>query len=138
MTRRPTSALRRITHRVAAQRERGSSTIEMVILLPSLLAVMFLGVQAALMYQGRTIALAAAQEGARAAAAENGSASAGIAAAKSYVATTTAGLEGTTVSGSRSATEAQITGTTKTVSLVPGWKPTIKQSASMPVERVTG
>ena len=42
-------------------------SIELVILLPALFAVMFLGMQAALFYHARTVAIAAAQEGARAA-----------------------------------------------------------------------
>ena len=46
------------------QDERGSVSIQMVILLPALFAVMFLGMQAALFYHARTVAIAAAQEGA--------------------------------------------------------------------------
>lgn len=129
--------LRRTIHQVAARRERGSSTIELVILLPALFSLMFLGVQAAVMYQGRTIALAAAQEGARLAAGEHGTAAVGIDAASAFVATTSAGLTGTAVRGTRNAAEARITVTTHTVSVIPGWKPTITQSASMPVEKVT-
>ncbi len=136
MTPRPPLTLR-LTHRVTVQRERGSATIQMVVLLPALFSLMFLGVQTALMYQGRTIALAAAQEGARAAAGETGSVSAGISAASTFVAATTAGLKGTTVSGSRTATEARITVVTRTVSVIPGWKPDISQSAVMPVEKLT-
>ena len=60
----------------------------MVILLPALFAVMFLGMQAALFYHARTVAIAAAQEGARAAGAEDGTAAAGIAAASDFVADT--------------------------------------------------
>jgi Flp pilus assembly protein TadG len=109
----------------------------MVILLPALFALMFLGMQAALMYQGRAVALAAAQEGAREAASETGTAISGIRAAESFVATSTTGLTGTTVVGQRTATEATITVTTSTLSVIPGWGPTITQSASLPVERVT-
>ena len=58
----------------------------MVILMPVLFSVMFLGLQAALFYHARTVAIAAAQEGARAAGAETGTASDGIAAATSFVA----------------------------------------------------
>jgi Flp pilus assembly protein TadG len=134
--------LRHRTHQVAepvqARSDQGSVTIQMVVLLPALFTLMFLGVQGALMYQGRTIALAAAQEGARDAAGETGTAASGMAAATSFVSTTTAGLSGTSVSGVRTADTARITVTTHTVSLLPGWKPTITQSAAMPVERVTG
>src|SRR3954468_9312371 len=65
--------------------ERGSATIELVILLPVLFAVMFLGMQAALFYHARTVAIAAAQEGARAAGAENGKTSDGINAAYAFI-----------------------------------------------------
>ena len=117
--------------------DRGSTSIEMVILLPALFALMFLGMQAALMYQGRAVALAAAQEGAREAASETGTAVSGIRTAEAFVAASTSGLKNTTVEGQRTATEATITVRATTLSVIPGWTPTIAQSASMPVERVT-
>jgi Flp pilus assembly protein TadG len=107
-------------------------------LMPALFALMFLGVQAALIYQGRTIALAAAQTGAREAAAEHGTAATGRQEAAAFVAATTAGLRGTSVTASRTATTASVTVTTHTISVLPGWTPQIKQSATMPVERLTG
>lgn len=112
--------------------------MQMVVLMPALFTLMFLGVQAAVLYQGRTIALAAAQEGARASAAADGTNSSGIAAASDFVASTSAGLKNSSVSGSRTSTTATITVTTHTVSLIPFVDPTITQSASMPVERITG
>lgn len=132
-----------LAHSLVAQpaarlRERGSSTIQLVVLLPALFSLMFLGVQAALMYQGRTIALAAAQEGAREAATENGTNARGIAAAESFLTTSTAGLSDTTVTAARSGTEVRITVSAKTVSVITGWNPRITQSATLPVERVTG
>ena len=107
-------------------------------LLPALFTLMFVFVQGAMLYQGRAVALAAAQEGARAAAVEHGTAAAGVAAAQAYVNATTVGLEGTTVTGQRTATHATVNITTHTVSLVPGWQPTVEQSATLPVERITG
>ncbi|SRR6266705_1554040 len=47
------------------QRDRGSSAIELAILAPMLLALIWLTIQYALYYQGRQVALAAAQLGAR-------------------------------------------------------------------------
>jgi Flp pilus assembly protein TadG len=117
--------------------ERGSTSIEMVILLPALFALMFLGLQAALLYQGRAVALAAAQEGAREAAAETGTAVSGIRTAEIFVATSTSGLTNATVVGQRTATVATITVSATSLSVIPGWNPTITQSASLPVERVT-
>lgn len=117
--------------------DRGATSIEMVILLPALFALMFLGMQAALVYQGRAVVLAAAQEGARDAAAETGTAVSGIRTAEAFVETSTTGLTGTTVVGTRTATVATITVSATTLSVIPGWNPTITQSASLPVERVT-
>ena len=133
-TRRSASTLAR---RRRGSADRGSTSIEMVILLPALFALMFLGMQAALMYQGRAVALAAAQEGAREAASETGTAVSGIRTAETFVAASTSGLKNTTVEGQRTATEATLTVRATTLSVIPGWTPTITQSASMPVERVT-
>ena len=110
----------------------------MVFLLPALFTLMFCGVQAGIWYQGKAVALAAAQEGARAAAAENGTVGAGISAASGYVSSTTVGLKETTVTGQRTVAEATVSVTTHTLSLVPGWSPEISQSATLPVERITG
>ena len=63
---------------------------------------MFLGMQAALFYHARTVAIAAAQEGARAAGAENGTAAAGSARARDFL-TDTGGDALTGTSGHRPA-----------------------------------
>ena len=114
-------------------------TVQLVVLMPALFALMFAGVQAAMFYHGRTVAIAAAQEGARAAAAQNGTIGAGEAAASAFVAA--AGGEGVlravTVSSSRSATTATTVVTGSILSVIPGWTPTVTQSASAPVERLT-
>jgi Flp pilus assembly protein TadG len=111
----------------------------MVILMPVLFSVMFLGLQAALFYHARTVAITAAQEGARATGAETGSASDGIRAATSFIAA--AGgpdvFENSSVSGSRSATQATVTVRGATLSVIPGWHPMVQQSATVPVERIT-
>lgn len=128
---------RRLVTWLTARQERGSATIQMVVLLPALFTLMFLGAQGAVLYQGREIALAAAQEGVRRAAAADGTTSAGVAAASNFVASTSAGLTNTAVSGRRTATTATITVTTHTTSLIPFFSPQITQSASRPVERLT-
>src|SRR5829696_452597 len=130
----------RLVRRAAARRDqRGSTSVQMVILMPVLFFVMFLGLQAALFYHARTVAIAAAQEGARAAGAETGTASDGIAAATSFVAA--AGgpdvLQNASVSGSRSATEANVTVRGAALSVIPGWSLNVEQSATVPVERIT-
>ncbi|MBL0884848.1 TadE/TadG family type IV pilus assembly protein [Myceligenerans indicum] len=123
---------------VSGPSERGSASIQYVFILPALFTLMFAFVQGAMYYQGKTIAIAAAEEGARIAASEGGTLAEGQAAARLYVANTTVGLSGTLVSGAGSADQVTITVTTHTVSLVPAWSPTVVQSASLPVERITG
>ncbi|WP_286175691.1 TadE/TadG family type IV pilus assembly protein [Arthrobacter sp. NEB 688] len=106
--------------------------------MPALFAVMFLGLQAALVYHARTLALAAAQEGARAAGAERSSVAAGASSARSFL-DDTAGdaLSATTVSARRTATTSTVTITGRALSVIPGWQPHVTQSASVPVERIT-
>ncbi|MFT4264111.1 MAG: pilus assembly protein [Nocardioides sp.] len=119
--------------------ERGSVSIELVILLPALFAVMFLGMQAALYYHARTVAIAAAQEGAKAAGGESAKAADGVSAASSFV--DEAGgddvLPGATATENRTATTVTVTVRGHSLSVVPGWSPSIVQSASLPAERVT-
>jgi Flp pilus assembly protein TadG len=130
---RPARSIRRIRD------ERGSATVELVILLPALFAVMFLGMQAALYYHARTVAIAAAQEGARAAGSEIGRESDGIAAANKFV--SDAGgddvLVGAAFTADRSGTTATVTVQGFSLSVIPGWKPVVRQTASVPTERLT-
>lgn len=119
--------------------ERGSVTIQMVFLMPALFLVMFLGLQGALYYHAREVALAAAQEGAREAGSENGTRDSGVATARTFL--TDAGgsdvMTSTSVSGSRSTTTATVTVTGESMSVIPGWHVTVSQSATVPVERLT-
>lgn len=112
--------------------------LEVVVLYPLLFALMFLGVQGALIYQGRAVALAAAQEGARAAAAHGASIGDGLREARAFADESSANLRDTDVSGHRSATEVTVEVHTSPQSVVPGWHPRLEQSATLPVERVTG
>ncbi|WP_310964105.1 TadE/TadG family type IV pilus assembly protein [Nocardioides terrisoli] len=125
--------------RARLHEERGSVSIELVILLPALFAVMFLGMQAALFYHARTTAIAAAQEGARAAGAEHGRTTDGAAAANAFI--DEAGGDGvltnTTTTVHRTSTTATVTITGFSLSVIPGWHVRIVQSASVPVERLT-
>lgn len=100
---------------------------------------MFLGMQAALYYHARTVAIAAAQEGARAAGSEIGRESDGIAAANEFV--SDAGgddvLVGAAFTADRSGTTATVTVQGFSLSVIPGWKPVVRQTASVPIERLT-
>jgi Flp pilus assembly protein TadG len=118
---------------------RGSVSIELVILLPALFAVMFLGMQAALFYHARTVAIAAAQEGARAAGAEQGHEADGVGAANDFIAEAGGDdvLTATSATARRATTTATVTVTGFSLSVIPGWKVRITQSATVPVERLT-
>lgn len=119
--------------------DRGSASIQLMILLPVMFLAMFTAMQAALYYHARAIAIAAAQEGAREAGSESGSRDSGVGVAKNFI--TQAGgsdaLTSADVSASRSATIATVTVTGTSLSVIPGWNVTITQSSSVPVERLT-
>lgn len=109
----------------------------MLVFLPILFAVLFGGVQAAMYHHARTIAIAAAQEGARAAAAEFGTSAAGISVANSFA--TQVGrdaLTGVTVTARRTPTTATITVSGNSLTVIPGWDPRVTQSATLPVEKI--
>ncbi|WP_281255251.1 TadE/TadG family type IV pilus assembly protein [Isoptericola jiangsuensis] len=118
--------------------ERGSVALEVAIVMPVVLTLFFLGLQAALLYMGRTAALAAAQEGAQVAAGESGTIAGGIAAAQGLADASTMVLESMSVTGVKTATEAHMTVSVRVASLVPGWQPQVTASVAMPVEEVTG
>jgi Flp pilus assembly protein TadG len=114
-------------------------SLELAILLPALFAVMFLGMQAALYYHARTVAIAAAQEGARAAGGEQGKEADGEHAATAFV--DDAGgddvLSGVTTTATRTATTATVVVQGHSLSVIPGWSPQVRQVATVEVERLT-
>jgi len=134
---RPAKSSSRLDRR--RREDRGSVSIELVILLPVLFAVMFLGMQAALFYHARTVAIAAAQEGSRAAGGEHGTESDGATAASDFVDEVGGDdvLPGASATADRTTTTVTVTVTGHSLSVIPGWNPVVKQSASLPVERLT-
>ncbi len=110
-----------------------------MILLPALFAVMFLGMQAALFYHARSVAIAAAQEGARVAGGEHGKESDGEQAASAFI--EDAGgddvLSGATTTANRTATTVTVVVQGHSLSVIPGWSPVVRQVASVPAERLT-
>lgn len=105
-------------------------------MIPAVLLLLFLSIQVAMYSVARSVALNAAQEGLTAARGYNGSAAAGSARAQDFV--TRAGgdlLTDTHVSVTRTATQATVTVTGSSLSLVPGLHWQIRQSATGPVER---
>lgn len=119
--------------------ERGSLTLEASILFPALLAIMLVGTQAAMWFHARSVAIGAAADGARAQSLERAVDGDGQAAALEFV--SQAGgedvLRGVGASSRRSPTSVSVTVTGSSMSLVPGWNPSVEQSATVPLERVT-
>ena len=117
--------------------ERGAVTVEMVVLMPVLLATLFGGIQAGVVFHARHIAIAAAQEGAREAAAYQAGLPDGIDTATT-TATDWAGqtLTGIQVTGRRTTTRVSITVAGSAISLLPGVSWPIEQTATLPVERL--
>lgn len=108
-------------------------------MLPAFFLVMFLGVQAALYFHARTVAITAATEGAKAAAVHNGQALDGQAAALAFV--EQAGgddvLPDAAASGSATATSITLVVSGHALSVVPGWRPEVRQHVTAPRERLT-
>lgn len=132
-----TSTLLRLLRllRWAEKSERGSTSIQMVVLMPALFSVLFLGLQAALYYHASTVAGAAAQDGARVAASY---ASSGIAAgtttALSALDQSHGSLQNYTVVGTAGADGPAVTVTGNSLSLIPGLTLSVTRSASLPWE----
>ena len=92
---------------------------------------------AAMYHFGATSAQAAAQTAASAAAVEGGSAKACEQAAARFIATLGDALSDVTITCRRTATAASATIAGTTLSLVPGWSPSVTQSVAVAVERVS-
>ena len=110
----------------------------MVVITPVLFLLMFTAIQVALISYARSIALAAAQNAARAEAAYQAPAGAGQNAVNAFIAQTGDGLTFPQVSVQRTAVQVNVTVTGTAISvvpLVPGW--TVTQSASEPIEQFT-
>ena len=125
--------------RVAA--ERGSATLEVAILGPALLLVVFTIIQLGLWSYARSLALAAAQEGVAAAAAHGARPGDGVARARQFLERSAGdSLVATSVATSASnATRVRIEVSGRSLSVIPGVDGmTVTQSAEAPVERFVG
>lgn len=119
--------------------ERGSTSIQMVVLMPALFAIMILGLQGALYYYASNIAGAAAHEGASAASAyQNGEdQSAGVAAASAALEQSHGSLQDWQVSVSATADAVTVVVTGQPLSVLPGLELQVARSATLPWERVS-
>lgn len=118
----------------------GSASLEIAILAPALLLLVFAIVQGGLLFYARNLALAAAQEGATAGSAYHAPAGAGTARARAFLTEQAAdSLTSTTVTSTGSTTTVvriQVTG--RSLSVLPGLPGlVVTQSAEAPVERFT-
>jgi Flp pilus assembly protein TadG len=119
--------------------DRGSAAIEFAITAVAVMAIMFAAIQAATWYWARSIALAAAQEGADAQRAYNADPGDGLAKANAFIASTGDGLNDATVSITSDAEQIQVTVVGRCLSVIPGFCNTVPVSATVhgTIERVT-
>jgi len=127
--------------RRAGRGDRGSSAVELVILTPMLLALIWLFIQYALYYQGRQVALAAAQIGARVARQDANSVPGWQAIAERSAESYYAGLGTKVLGGAVTAvavplgvSQVRVTVTGQAASIMFGLTLTIHESAGGPIE----
>jgi Flp pilus assembly protein TadG len=106
-----------------------------VILLPLVVTMVFLVIQAALVYHARSIVAAAAEDAARAAQVEGGSAADGRAVASEILAGSAGLIPGPVVSVERGTTDVRVTVRARVRGPVPWLHLTVEASAGGPVER---
>ena len=119
--------------------ERGSTSIQLVMLMPVLFAAMFLGLQAALYYYASNVAGAAAHEGASAASAYQSQANLGlgVAAASAALEQSHGSLENWRVDASPTADAVTVTVTGQALSVLPGLELQVSRSATLPWEQLS-
>lgn len=115
--------------------ETGSTSVELVVVLPALFSLIFLGVQAGLYFHARQVVIAAANQGALAAAAEYGTASDGHEAATTFLDQTgDVALTGWSVNADRDLERAVVRVEAASYAVLPFLTPTVTAQASMPSE----
>ncbi len=120
--------------------DRGSSSLELLIVFPLLLTLVFALVAGALGYHARNVALAAADEGLRAATNETGDVAAGAGAATDFLASSGGSrfLSGVEITTATSGEEVSVTVRGSSLSLLPGIPGLpVAQTAAGPRERFT-
>lgn len=116
--------------------EDGSSTVEVVIVFPLLILTLMLVFQFAFWYHARHVALAAAEEGARAARVDTGTAAAGAARAERFVRDLGSSvIVNPKVSASRNLDVARVEVSGQARNVVPGLRLPIRQASQGPIER---
>lgn len=127
-----------MTHAAARRADRGSATVEIAILGPVVLLLVFTLVQSALWYYARGLALAAAQQGATAAAAYGATPATGAAHAREFLAGQDSLREVQVDAAASTRTQVRVQVTGRALSVLPGVAGIlITQDAYAPVERFT-
>jgi Flp pilus assembly protein TadG len=122
-----------------AKAEDGSSTVEVVIVFPLLILTLMLVFQFAFWYHARHVALAAAEEGARAARVDTGTAEAGAARAERFLGDLGPSvMVNPKVSASRTLDVARVEVSGQARNVVPGLRLPIREVSQGPVERFRG
>jgi Flp pilus assembly protein TadG len=127
-------------HAQDRERERGSASVEVAILLPIIMVLLFAGPQLTMWYFAREAVTAAAQAGARAASLDGAQPGAGPAAANSYLNSLGSGtLTGYTSSEQDSATTVSIHIHAEVPNVIPlpGFSTSVDVSISRDTERFT-
>ncbi|MFX0593223.1 TadE/TadG family type IV pilus assembly protein [Melissospora conviva] len=127
-----------MTRRTPAQRDRGASPVELAITMPAILLLLFASIQVAAVFLARSVALNAAQIGVNATRVLDGVDEAeGEAQAREFVAGAGDWLTLGTVEASRGEREVTVTVSGEALSLLPGVRFPVSQTAHGPVERFT-
>ncbi|MFI5926609.1 TadE family protein [Micromonospora sp. NPDC051543] len=126
---------------VTGDRERGANPVELAVVMPLILVLLFASLQVAAVFLARATALNAAQSGVNAERRYNASNGAGVASAKQFLSTSGSWLLGWDKAGGPSCVTSEIdvtcTVSGRSLSVVPGVDFEIGQTAHGPVERVT-
>lgn len=116
--------------------ERGASGVEFLIMATALFGLFTILVQFGINLHAQRVAEAAAREGAVEAARFDGTEGAGSSTAKEYVTEDgSPAVTGSTISASRTGTQATVTVTVEVVSIMPWLDDPITSTATVPVER---
>ena len=131
-----------VTHGRMRRSDAGVATLELVVIFPVLLLLLFGIFQGALYFHGRNVLLAAAEQGVRAARldAQPDRAATAVQQARQFLLDTgeLKNLSGLTITPTVDAGQVRITLTARTVSLLPGVPgPQVSQTAAGSIERFT-
>jgi Flp pilus assembly protein TadG len=121
------------------RRERGAVNLEIAVLMPAVLALVLVAIQAAAVYHAHNLALSAAREGVRVARGYGSTTGAGVDSAEDYLRTVAGdALRDTSVSSRGStASRVRMEVTGKSMAVIPGFSVTVTEVARGPREVVT-